>query len=150
MQLGEFLNTLPVAPFQVVKFRVVHKNGQGHQTAGEVTAALVFVDSYDLADLRREAQDAIDQAKGGHPPLNYENEELYHFLARALRDSTDPRRPFVDPKGGPVVTQLKKAILPRVAGELMAKYNDFVKAEFPKVLTAEEADELQEEAEKNS
>lgn len=141
MQLGDFLNgSLSPSPTEPVEFRVVWKDDRGSQTTGRASAVLAFVDAHDVADAQRAAKAAAQTAGGD------EREEfVYHLLVAALRDSDDPRKPFC-----PTVPQLRKALLPPVAGDLMTKYNLFVKREFPSVLSERDREQLAEEARKNS
>lgn len=147
MQLGDFLSDCPSAPVEPVTFRVVWKDDRGTQTTREVRAVLAFVDAYEMAEARRDAKRVCSDATKGAdaPPLDYEEEAVYHVLSRALRDSDDPRRQFC-----PEVVKLRKALVPPVAGALMKAYNAFVTREFPDVVSDRERAELEAEAAKKS
>lgn len=152
MQLGDFLKDVPAAPVEPVTFRIVWKGENGQQTTREVSASLSFVDAYEVHEARRDAQHAVDEQSkdSGTPPLAFDEELIYHLLVRALRDASDPRRPFV---GGlnhtNLVVQLKKALLPRVAGELYAAYSRFIVREFPSTVSDRDRIEMEQAAQKH-
>ncbi len=69
------------------------------------------------------------------------SEQIYHLLFRALRDETDPRKPFAR-----TVLELRKAITTKVAGRLYDAYNAWMEDEFPDTLSAEALRKMEDEA----
>lgn len=130
MQLGSILDKAKHSPsvtFPVV-FRVGTENASAQKSRAEARAVLVYVSTEEVETLAADADVYLTRAFKDKPITSEarEAERQVQFLAVALRDEQDPAMPFAD--GG--ADQLRTALLPSVADELLDKYREFVRKEY--------------------
>ena len=153
MNLDDFLasagGAFP-APVKHVKFRAIGRNPSGPDLmAVEVEATLVFVSESERQQVHRDAWAEMRKLYKDDPipPSRIEDEIIYHFLFKALRDSSSQSyiAPFARSVEG-----LKKALVITTATEVYSEYQAFVRDEFPERMDAEEFKALVDAAEKKS
>ncbi len=154
MQLHELFSAEPSAPTptKAVKFRAMAPARDSKALPPkprEVAAVLAIVDEPETSASIRDAEVAIVEAyrdKSGDPiPIPHKarsNEEVYHFLFRALRDGQDPSKSLAR-----TVLELRRAIDTTTARRLMTAYNEWIDAEFPDTVTADALKKLEGDAE---
>lgn len=142
-------------PGRAVTFRVLSPTKNGPPR--ECKAAFAIVDEPETSAATRDAEAALIGAldppcgapiyRAGDgtpivlPPGVRGSEQIYHLLFRALRDETDPRKPFAR-----TVLELRKAIPPKIAGRLYDAYNAWIEDEFPDTLSVEALRKLEDDA----
>lgn len=110
----------------------------------EVSAVFVLVDEPDSMMALREAAEAVaEQYKGLAVIPNgvRGNEEIYHMLFRAIRDPDNPSKTLFR-----TLLELRRAVIPSVAGQLFSAYEKWRGDEFPDVVTPEEMKTAEDDA----
>jgi acyl-CoA hydrolase len=147
MQLGNILNGARTqrAVTRPVKFRIIATNSREERTTAPAEAVLVFVAPDEHQEALVLAQEAIDTRFRARPiPAQVlASEQQYHFLLLALRDKSDPAKPFASSIG-----DLRLSIPGPVAEMLVAEYQRFVDEEFPDFVEDDDFEKLVEEAKK--
>lgn len=138
MQLGNILSTAtePVV-CKAVKFRVLGEDQQGRQVSTEAEAVLVFVS--ETARIEAEALAAHSLGPGG----TLGQEKVYWFLMAALRDKDNPARRFCL---NAEIDKFRSALIAEQVIWIKGQYDRFVQDEYPELATAEQQDELAEQA----
>lgn len=134
-------------PTKAVKIRVLSPTKNGPPRT--ISAVLALVDEPESAAAIRDAEISLQMEYKGDaqsgplpiPPGTRGSEQIYHFLFRSLRTEADPRKPLAR-----TVLELKKALLPAVAGRLHAAYQAWVDVEFPDTITEKAFNKAEEDA----
>lgn len=146
MQLGTFLDGAKSRPAvtRPVKFKVGAKNTAAQPTSVEVEAVLAYVDEEERAAANIEAAAYLAKKFPGAPIPSAEqrNEESFRLLALALRDKSDPAKPFATAG----VDELRPVLLFAVASYLVAEYDDFARAEYAPLPPASDVTSMKGEA----
>ena len=82
--------------------------------------------------------------KTSHTRRGFSAERQYKFLAFVLRDHEHPIRRFVE---NDQYEQFKQAIIPQQIGWLSREYFALVEQEYPEIMTKEDVEDLNKEAE---
>ena len=144
MTLDDFLADVPEAPTEPVTFSIVWPTKDSAMPGKrEVKASLAFVDGYALADALKAAAEPTTARYGrtSPPPDAEQDERIYQILLVALRSADDPRKAFCRD-----INKLRKALVPRVAGNLYAAYMKFAEREFPAAVTDADFQKMKEDA----
>lgn len=146
MQLGTILDGAKHKPAVVesVKFKVGAENAKAQKTALEASAALVYVSEEELQEILVAVDKSIQERfKDGPLPDRevVENERRIHFFALALRDESDPAKPFAESPD-----QLRPALVRSVGDTLMEKYRAFVEREYHIAPKVEDISRIKEQA----
>lgn len=149
MKLGDFLAAPAAVPVskRSVHFRVIGRHkGDGERVIVEAEAVFAFVSERERAEAYRDADKVLAEMWGVRPvPYDRTTEERnYHFLFRALRDSSPPHATFAN-----TVVELQNALVLVEAQRVFEEYQRFVDEEFPDAITPEEMAGLVEAAKKN-
>ena len=152
-QLHELFSQEPplAPPTKPVSFKAVAKTRDG--ALYNVDAVLVLVESPEVRRAVHDAEVALrEEYKPGTdglalpiPPKARGDEETYQLLFRALRTPEDPRRPIAR-----TVLELRNALPPPVAAQLITVYNEWLEAEFPDTMTLAALRQMEADAEGKS
>lgn len=146
MNLGSILDGLASAKpvSHPVKFGVAHVNAQAQKTRAIVEAVLVHVDEEERSAIPTAAADYLAKKFPGKPIPDKvrDAEETVRFFALALRDKSDPAKPFAD--GG--VEQLRPAVVYAVLEHLSEEYRTFIDAEYKVNPTEDDEKQMREQA----
>ena len=146
MNLGSILDGLTRGPSvsHPVKFAVAHVNGNAQKTRQIVEAVLVHVDEEERPAIDIAAAKFLAKKFPGDaiPEKDRGAEETIRFFALALRDKSDPAKPFAD--GG--VEQLRPALVYSVLEYLSIEYRDFMAREYAVDVSDEDKKKMLEQA----
>ena len=158
MTLGDILSSSVGVPIvgKVVEFHVSRLE-DGVRRAFKAKALLVVASVLEQEQISAETEAYLrskkewSEKKTGplsvKPPIPdevFQAERQYKFLAFVLRDHENPIRRFVE---NDQYEQFKQAIIPQQIGWLSREYFALVKQEYPEIMTKDDVEDLNKEAE---
>lgn len=158
MTLGDILSSSVGVPIvgKVVEFHVSRLE-DGIRKSFKAKARLVVASVLEQEQISAETEAYLRKkpewaekktsALSVRPPIPdevFQAERQYKFLAFVLRDHENPIRRFVE---NDQYEQFKQAIIPQQIGWLSREYFALVEQEYPEIMTKEDVEDLQTEAE---